>query len=84
MGLRSERKLLVNGTPAVGLVTSCTPGTRGSFSVKYEFRTEDGRVIQGKSGGAPQKVGDTLCILYLPQDPRQSQPYPSGNYRVEE
>jgi hypothetical protein len=84
MSLRKERKLLVNGAPAAGLVTSCTPGTRGSFSVKYEFRTEDGRVIQGKSGGPRKKIGDSLCVLYLQQNPRQSQPYPSGNYRVAE
>jgi len=83
MGLRSERKLLVDGVPAAGLVTECTPGSRGSYLVKYEFRTEDGRVVNGKCGGQRQKVGDTICVLYLRQNLRRNQMYSKGCYRVD-
>jgi hypothetical protein len=84
IGLRTERKLLIEGVPADGLVTECAPGTRGGYRVKYEFRTEDGRVVQGKCGGERQEIGATICVLYLRRDSRQNNLYSKQNYRVAE
>lgn len=84
MELRTDRKLLAEGAPAAGLVTKCTPGTRGSYWMKYEFHTEDGRVAKGSCGGSPAEVGTKIWVLYLPQDPRQNCRFPSENYRVVE
>ena len=84
MGLRSERRLLTQGAPATGVVTKCSRGGRGSYSVEYEFRTDDGGVAKGRSSGDRTQIGASLCILYLPQDPRRNQPYPSHNYRLNE
>jgi hypothetical protein len=84
MGLRSERRLLAEGLTAAGQVTECTRGTRGSYRVKYEFRIEDGRVVQGKCGGERQKIGAPVCVLYIRQDPGQNQPYSNENYIVAE
>jgi hypothetical protein len=83
MGLRSERRLLTEGMPVAGLVTGCTRGTRGSYRVKYEFRTEDGRVVQGKCGGKRQDIGAGVCVLYLRQDPRKNQLYSTGSYCID-
>jgi hypothetical protein len=84
MGLRSERKLLAEGVPATGLVTECARGTRGGYRVKYEFRAEDGRVVQGRCGSERREIGATICVLYLRQDPRRNQPYSRRNYCVAE
>lgn len=82
--LRRERKMLVDGAPAAGLVTGCTRGTRGTYLVKYEFRAKDGSVVSGKCSGERQEIGDAICVLYLRQDPRWNQLYSKGSYRVAE
>jgi len=82
MGLRSGRKLLAEGLPTVGLVTKCTPGTRGSFLVRYEFHTEDGKVANGSCGGSRKEIGAKVCVIYLPQNPQRNMTYPSSYYRV--
>lgn len=82
MQLRKDRELLAEGVPAVGLVTKCTPGTRGGYSVEYEFRTEEGRVAKGSCGGSRKEIGANICVLYLRQNPRQNMRYPASGYRV--
>lgn len=81
--LRIERRLVVEGVPAVGVITKCSPSTRGGFFVKYEFHAEDGRVIKGNGWSeSSQEGGASICILYLPQNLWRNKPYPSANYRV--
>jgi hypothetical protein len=82
MELRTDRRLLAEGVPAVGLVTKCTPGTRGGYSMEYEFRTEDGKVTKGSCGGSRKEIGEYVCVLYLPQNPRQNMRYLLSNFRV--
>jgi hypothetical protein len=82
MALRSERRLLTEGASAVGLVTKCSRGARGSYSLEYEFRTNDGSVTKGRSAGDRKEIGASLCILYLPQDPQRNRLYPSSNFRL--
>jgi hypothetical protein len=81
--LRFERTLIARGSPIVGVITKCSPGRRGGFSVNYDFRTQDGRVTKG-SGWSPSRseIGASVWILHVPQNPRRNQPYPSLNYRV--
>lgn len=81
--LRMERRLVAEGVPAAGLITGCSRGRRSGFSVKYDFRTQDGSIAKGNGWfDRNQQVGAKICVLYLPQNPRRSQPYPSPNYRV--
>lgn len=82
MALQSERRLLTEGAPAVGSVTKCSRGARGSYSLEYEFRTDDGSVTKGRSAGDRKEIGAGLCVLYLPQDPQRNRLYPSSNFRV--
>lgn len=84
LSLRGERKLLANGVAAAGVVTKCTPGSRGSYFLRYEFHAEDGSLTKGKCGGDRRDVGARLCILYLPHDTSKSQLYPTQFYRVTE
>ncbi len=82
--LRAGRRLVAEGTPAVALITKCSPakGRRG-ISIEYEFRTEDGRLVKGISRyDSPQEIGASICVLYLLGDPRQNRPYQSLYYRV--
>jgi hypothetical protein len=56
---------------------------KSGWWVEYQFRTEDGRTVKG--GGWPEnrlEIGATICVLYLPQNPRLNQPYPMSYYRV--
>jgi hypothetical protein len=82
--LRLGRRLVAEGTPAVAVITKCFPGKgRSGISIKYEFRTIDGRVINGSSGyDSLQKTGTSICVLYLVRDPKQNHPYLSLNYYV--
>ncbi len=81
--LRSERRLVIGGLPAVGEITRCTPGSRGGFSVNFDFRTQDGSITKGSGWSESRReIGERVCVLYLPQNPRRNLSYPSLNYRV--
>jgi hypothetical protein len=81
--LYMERKLVAEAAPTVGLVTNCASNRKGGFSVKYQFRLQDGSILMG-SGWSPnrQENGAAIWVLYLVQNPRRNTPYPSLNYRV--
>jgi hypothetical protein len=80
--LLAERKLLAEGAPATAVVTKCSPTKRGNFLVKYEFSTEEGRVVTGNCTDSSKEIGANCCILYLPQNPRKNMSYPSSFFRV--
>ena len=82
-----QRRIVREGTPAVASITSCSSSTGRSiwFAVKYEFRTEDGTVTQGRGRYENAlDVGTQICVLYLPLNPQRSLPYGSANYRAVE
>jgi hypothetical protein len=81
--LRNEARVLATGIAVVAVVTQCSRRGRGGYSVKFQFRTKENQVTVG--GGIYQdrrEIGQKICVLYLPQDPQQNQPYPSMNYRI--
>jgi hypothetical protein len=81
--LSRERRLASEGRPSVGVVATCAPKDR-TFWVKYDFSTEDGRSIKGSGYcWSRQEIGASICVLYLPQNPRRNRPYPLPNFRVE-
>jgi hypothetical protein len=81
--LRGDRQLLIAGVPTAGVITKCSPGSRGGWSVDYQLRTADGSVAKGASGATSRlDAGASICVLYLPRNPRRNRPYPMANYRV--
>ena len=85
ISLRMERSLVADGVPAAAVITRSDYHSRGGYTATYEFRTEDGRVMSKKVGvPRPLDIGANIRVLYLRQNPRRSQPYPSPNYRVAE
>lgn len=83
ISMRIDRRLVAEGAPAVAVIRDCSSGGRGGFRVKYEFRTEDGRVMNGSGkSDSPQEIGASICVLYLLRDPKRNRPYQSLNYRV--
>jgi hypothetical protein len=83
VGLRRGRQLLAEGVPTAGVVTKRSLGSRGGYAMEYQFRTEDGRVAEGSGGcwNRPE-IGSTVCVLYLPQNPRRNKAYSELTYRV--
>ena len=83
ISLNMERQLVANGLPAAAVITKSDYHSRGGYTAAYEFRTEDGRTMT-KRVGVPGRmaIGSNIWVLYLRQNPRRSQPYPSSNYRV--
>jgi hypothetical protein len=79
-----DQTVVAKGTPTVGVVTKCTPTARGvGFDLRYEFRTSDG--VEAEANGwyrERQEPGARICVLYLPQNLRRNQPYPSHYFRV--
>lgn len=85
--VRTQRRLVIEGVPAVAVITKCSSGTGRSiwFAVTYEFRTEDGEVTEGSGRSENrQDIGTKICVLYLPENPKRSLPYASANYRAVE
>ena len=85
IGLRRDRQLLAEGVPTAGVVTKRSLGSRGGYAMEYQIRTEDGRVAEGSGGcwNRPE-IGSTVCVLYLPQNPRRNKAYSALTYRVAE
>lgn len=81
VSMRNDRRLAAEGRPAAAMITDCSYHQKGGFSVKYEFRTESGEVIKGNSPSSDeQKIGASVCVLYLPRNPRRNQVYNSLGY----
>jgi len=81
--LHLERRLVVKGLPAVGEITKCAPAKRGGFSVNFDFRTEDGSVTKGSGWSSGRReIGERVCVLYLPENPKRNLSYPALNYCV--
>jgi hypothetical protein len=83
LSLRSDRTLVAEGEPAIGIVTKCSPWSRGGFIVRYEFRTAGGESLRGK--GWPEdeyEAGAHICVLYLQRNPKRNKSYPMANYRA--
>jgi hypothetical protein len=80
--LRRQAQLMAQGLPAVGVVTRSSR-VKGGWALRYQFRMKDGGVASGSSHVRRRgEVGATVCVLYLPQNPRRNQVYPTGLYRV--
>lgn len=81
--LYAEREFVREGNPTVGTVTSCKRKDR-LFFLEYDFSKADGTSIKGSGySRSPWEIGSNICVLYLPQNPRRSRPYPTPNFRVE-
>ena len=82
--IRTKRRLLAEGVPAVATITGCSRSRYG-FRATFEFRTQDGIVAAGGGGyDAPQETGARVWVVYLPQNPRRNLQYPCLSYRVVE
>jgi hypothetical protein len=82
VGLNRQRALLTDGRPAPALVTAVvkhqTSHGASRRSIRYTFPLLSGAIATGKSE-APRKapaVGSVICVVYDPDRPRRSQPYP--------
>jgi hypothetical protein len=79
--VRRQRHLLEDGRPAPAVVTRLRTwrtqhGTRNI--VYYQFALPDGAPCKGRSNVEGRSIPkDTvICILYDPDNPRRSAPYP--------
>ncbi len=85
MSYSRDRRVAAYGTPAVGTVTKCQTSGRGRIRIKYEFHTAAGTPIKGIGySNAIQEIGAAVWVLYLPQNPERSVPYPVPGYLVEQ
>jgi len=80
--LTFEKRLVRDGRAAPAIVTKITThrtshgGTH--WHVHYEFRLLNGRLAAGKSHAwrKTPAVGSAICVVYDPDRPRRSLPYP--------
>lgn len=82
--MQSERRLAAQGVATTGTVTKCMVSGKGGFvNLKYDFRTPDGALVQGRgSFQMQQEIGARILILYLPRRPHQNIPYPIAAWRI--
>ncbi|WP_263352280.1 DUF3592 domain-containing protein [Acidicapsa acidisoli] len=79
-----ERQLAREGNAAGGVVTSCKLTDR-RYEVEYQFCTEDGTTMKGKSDCADEYgAGARIWVLYLPRKPMRNHPYPMDLFEVVE
>jgi hypothetical protein len=81
LGLRSQQRLLRDGRAAPAVVTrhhkyNTGHGTRRSMT--YEFAIVGGGVATGKASTSrkPPAIGSIITVVYDPDRPRRSRPYP--------
>ena len=81
--IRRQYGLLTNGRPAPGRVTGSKRASHNQSILFYEFRQLNGAIAKGKSSSTrPPATGTPLCILYDPDRPRRSAPYPFSLVRL--
>ena len=79
-----ERKLARIGVVTRGRVTCCIPNGK-IFKVEYEFNTEEGKVIEGSTElDNEYQIGALIPIAYLRKNPKRSNRYPVGGFRIED
>ena len=79
--VRSQRSLLTDGRAAPAVVTSFSShkGAHGNshHAIRYEFPLLGGGSEKGKaSASKTAAAGDTICVIYDPDRPARSRPYP--------
>jgi hypothetical protein len=82
--IRRQMRLLTEGRPAQGIVTS-VKRTDKAMQISYEFRLLSGATAKGKStaGRRPPAVGSAVCVLYDPENPRRNALYPLQLVRLQ-
>lgn len=75
--LRRQRSLLSEGRAAPARVTRHAKNQHGT-SFDFEFASLSGAKVKGKGGprSKPPAIGSTICVVYEPDNPRRSAPYP--------
>ena len=81
VALNGQRRLLMEGRPAPALVTKLAKhhsSHGGSHrSIRYAFPLLSGSMATGRSDSHKgADVGSVICIVYDPDRPRRSRPYP--------
>jgi hypothetical protein len=79
--VRWQRALLTDGRVAPGVVTAFRShkSSHGSThrEIRYEFSLLGGGTEKGKASASKgAAVGDTICVVYDPDRPARSKPYP--------
>lgn len=88
-GLRAQRRLLTEGRPAPAVVTKVSKHHSGHGAshrvMTYEFPLLGGGVATGKAHAVNKSadVGSTICIVYDPDVPKRSRPYPFSLVKVD-
>ena len=75
--ISSQRRLLVDGVAAQGVVTQIRRGKQ--TSVRYEFKTPSGDTVKGRCDVSRRNLpqpGAPVCVLYNPDNPRRNSIYP--------
>jgi hypothetical protein len=76
--IQRQWRLLSEGRAAQGVVTKMRRTDKGT-SVSYEFRLRNGAVQKGRSQASRRNaaaIGNQVCILYDPDNPRRNAVYP--------
>jgi hypothetical protein len=88
VALNGQRRLLMDGRAAPALVTAVVKhhtSHGGSYRrIKYTFPLLSGAIATGKSEAPrnPPGVGSVMCVVYDPDRPARSRPYPFPLVRV--
>ncbi len=77
LALQHERRLLAEGRAARATVTKHTASSHGKMAA-FEFTALSGTRVKGSTGPShkPAPIGTSLWVLYLPDQPTKSRPYP--------
>jgi len=88
-GVRRQRRLLMEGRAAPAVVTEVRKHHSGHGAshrvMSYQFPLLGGGVATGKAHALNKSadVGATICVVYDPDVPRRSRPYPFSMVKVD-
>jgi hypothetical protein len=82
ISLLRQGKVAAEGVPVAGVVTKCFR-IKGGWATRYQFRANDGTVVNGRDRVYSRlEPGATVCVMYLPENPRRNYLYPMSLYRI--
>lgn len=81
--LARRKKLAAEGLAAPAVITKSFR-VKSSYATRFQFRTKEGAVVAG-SDQIERRIepGTSVCVIYLPENPRRNAIYPQSLYRVQ-
>lgn len=82
--IRRDRRLLADGSVAMGAITKRRRGQHARQYAYYEFRLKGGGTMKGRSEISRKYTADTITVIYNPENPKRNSAYPMNTVKIDQ